>query len=231
MAGDITSNLVAHWKLDETSGTSAADSSGGGYTGTYVNTPTLGAGGALGGASKAVTFATASSQKVNATNPVSAYPFTVALWAKPTDISGQRDILALRTTLGTYRIEQRTDGTCRLFRYDGTTNNFDITKASTFAAGVWVHVCVVHASSTSCSLYVNAGTPVTGTTAVNYTGPTTVDIAYGNAYFNGTIDDVRIYSRAFAADDVTLLYAYREGRVITPGLQGGFQDLVGGMNG
>jgi hypothetical protein len=38
---------VGWWRLDETSGTTAADSSGNGRDGTYVNTPTLGASGLL----------------------------------------------------------------------------------------------------------------------------------------------------------------------------------------
>ena len=37
-AQDITSDLVAHWKLDETSGTTAADATGS-YDGTLVNFP------------------------------------------------------------------------------------------------------------------------------------------------------------------------------------------------
>ena len=36
---DTTSGLVAHWKLDEGSGTTASDASGGGNTGTLVNGP------------------------------------------------------------------------------------------------------------------------------------------------------------------------------------------------
>jgi hypothetical protein len=35
------SGLVLYWKLDETAGTMAADSSGSGFTGVYVGTPTL----------------------------------------------------------------------------------------------------------------------------------------------------------------------------------------------
>jgi len=36
----LTDNIVAYWKLDENTGTSAADATGGGGTGTLTNSPT-----------------------------------------------------------------------------------------------------------------------------------------------------------------------------------------------
>lgn len=63
---------VGYWKLDEATGTAAADSSGGGRTGTIVNTPVLGAAGVFPG-ERAITFAAASSQQVS----VASLPTTV----------------------------------------------------------------------------------------------------------------------------------------------------------
>jgi hypothetical protein len=45
-AGDIASGLVAHWRLDETNGTTACDSTVNHYDATLYNTPTLGEPGA-----------------------------------------------------------------------------------------------------------------------------------------------------------------------------------------
>src|SRR3989338_11448150 len=39
-AQDITTGMVGHWKFDETSGTTATDSSGNNNTGTLTNSPT-----------------------------------------------------------------------------------------------------------------------------------------------------------------------------------------------
>jgi len=47
---DAETGLVAHWKLDESSGSTAADSSGSGYDGAVVGASWNPAGGALGGA-------------------------------------------------------------------------------------------------------------------------------------------------------------------------------------
>src|SRR5947199_303228 len=73
-AGVRTTNTVltitadgafGYWRLGEASGTSAADSAGT-NTGTYVGSPTLGVAGALtDDADTAVTFASASSQRVD----------------------------------------------------------------------------------------------------------------------------------------------------------------------
>lgn len=52
----LADSPLAFWKLDETSGTTMADSSGNARDGTYVNTPTLGATGLIGDGGTAVTF-------------------------------------------------------------------------------------------------------------------------------------------------------------------------------
>ena len=43
----LTDSPLLYWRFEETSGTSAADSSGNGKTGTYVSSPTLGATGLI----------------------------------------------------------------------------------------------------------------------------------------------------------------------------------------
>jgi len=39
IAGNVSANLVAHWKFDDGSGTTAQDSSGNGYDGTLFGEP------------------------------------------------------------------------------------------------------------------------------------------------------------------------------------------------
>ncbi len=48
-ASVLADSPLAYWRLGEASGTTAADASGNGRTGSYLNTPTLGAAGALAG--------------------------------------------------------------------------------------------------------------------------------------------------------------------------------------
>lgn len=199
---DITSNLVAHWKLDETSGTSAADSSGNGHTGTYVNSPTLGETGAWAGG-KAVKFASASSQWVTLGSKSATTDITVSLWVKRTDTAANHRFARWGKTI----IGVSSTGT--IFRWwpdsDLTETSWTI---SAIGAGVWTHVCVTQ-TSTSATLYINGASIGTNTTDVIDTaaGASTVAVGTSNPT-NGTLDDVRIYSRALASGDVSELYAY-----------------------
>ena len=73
----------AYWRLGEASGTSAADASGNGRTGSYVASPTLGVPGALTGDSNTAVGFNGSSQYVNVPYMAALNPaqFTVEAWA------------------------------------------------------------------------------------------------------------------------------------------------------
>ena len=75
-----TSGLVAHWKLDESSGTSAADSSGNGYTGTLTNGPVWQpAGGQIDGA---LEFDGTNDYVISNTSLAQSGPFTISMFLK-----------------------------------------------------------------------------------------------------------------------------------------------------
>lgn len=82
----LADSPVAYYRLDETSGSTAADSSGNALDGTYVNSPTLNQTGGLTG-NAAVLFARASSQRVNLGTPSALNvtgQFTIECLYKPT---------------------------------------------------------------------------------------------------------------------------------------------------
>lgn len=62
----LSDNPYAFYRFGEASGTTAVDSSGNGRDGTYVNSPTLGVPGAGAGSDTAATFASSSSQYMDA---------------------------------------------------------------------------------------------------------------------------------------------------------------------
>ena len=79
----------SYWRLGESSGTNAVDSSPNAHTGTYHNSPTLGVTGALSGdTNTAITVAAASVQYVqiadNADFDYGNGPFSLELWIKRT---------------------------------------------------------------------------------------------------------------------------------------------------
>lgn len=213
---DITSNLVAHWKLDEPSGTSAADSSGNGYTGTYTNSPTLNQTGAF-GASKAVTFASASSQRVTTSADSASlrgYPLTVAAWVKTSSTPSINPIACkyVQSSFNGWMLWLDT-GKPTLFYYNSNGIQVSGAASSAITTGAWHHI-VMSVDSGGGVIYVDGSSVKTiawgGSPAV---ATSTTPIEIGNyissgSMFAGTIDDVRIYSRALSAADVAALYAY-----------------------
>lgn len=78
-------------------------------------------------------------------------------------------------------------------------------------AGVWYHVCVVHASGVF-TIYIN-GVPVSTplTQAIDHTGTDQFVVGrgivnYANYYVNGCIDEARVYNRALTEAEVRSLY-------------------------
>ncbi len=218
---DITTNLVAWWKLDETSGTSAADSSGSGYTGTYVNSPTLNVTGAWSGG-RAVTFSSASSQAVStpAINLSATSAVTVAFWAKTSSTSG--NVFEASTNYNSF-----SDSFCILLTGSNAiqaaikgNGGYNTAELTTTLDGSWKHFCFVFDTSQSAAnevlIYIDgAVTSPTKAFSVNNTnnfGNRAVYIASraaSSVFLNGTMDDVRVYTRALSASDVSQLYYSR----------------------
>lgn len=222
---DITSNLVAHWKLDETSGTDAADSSGNGYTATYTNSPTLNQAGAF-GASKAVAFVSTSNQcaatgAVPLLRNVSAA--TMTCWAKWATTS-QRYLLSLfdgtnSTSRMAIAANHTSAGKVGAYAVAGDGETLQIVYGgSGLNNGAWHHIAaVVNYPLDTITVYVDGvaigltGTPAFTASATSNTDSRGMGIGAIYTGTNGTtctLDDVRIYSRALSAADVAALYAY-----------------------
>jgi hypothetical protein len=205
---DITTGLVGWWKMDEGSGTvSTADSSGYGYTGTLVNSPTW----VAGKKGNALSF-NGSGQGINISDiPGIQYP-TISAWIKTTVGSGHvinRDY----ANSGSHRLWQyRLGGGIEVifFKDDVTPNN--ATSATNVADGNW-HLTTVTWDGTTIRAYVDGvadGTPKSFSGTLN-SAANGISIGLhswmtGGTDFVGVMDDVRIYSRALSASDVAELY-------------------------
>jgi hypothetical protein len=219
-----TNGLVGWWNLDEGSGTSAADSSGNGNTGTTQNTPTWTASGEINGA---LTL-NGTNQDVAATETPSlilAGSWTASAWVKVAALptSGNNVLLVSKSTNGggnapNYSIGiDNTGGVIRWqtwFMDTGSGNN-GIYYTATINLNTWYFVTGVWDNTAkNLYLYVN-GTQVGSTLNVPgvsplTTGGNTLDIGdhhgFAGSYLNGTIDDVRVYNRALSAAEVWSLY-------------------------
>ncbi|SDC89459.1 immunoglobulin-like domain-containing protein [Nocardioides lianchengensis] len=218
--GDLTTDLVGWWKLDETSGTTAADSSGNGRNGTVAGTASWNAGDGFtfsGGASSGGNAITLPNNLLTGLEDVTV---DFDAWVDPTLTSGNWFMFNLGN-LATYP-----NGTGYLFttndangRYrgtiaeDGFASEQSVSRAGHVARGQWRHLTlsidggtpaapgaarlyedgVLVASNTNLTTNPGLlGTP-DGTTTRNVLGRS----AYaGDASFKGRLRDFRVYSRA-----------------------------------
>jgi hypothetical protein len=200
---------IGHWKLDESSGTSASDSSMYGRTGTVTGTSTWAAAVINNG------FTFNGSTKIQASGLLgSPSSFTIAAWANLTtaDTNGSEII-----SLGD-RVYLRLDeaGVAKIAFYNGSS----FVTASYAVAYVdtgWHHFAGVFSNSgDTLKLYVDgvqvASTSTTSNVSYFGAGSNTVIGRHGNSGtnndFTGSIDDVQVYNRALSASEVAELYGF-----------------------
>ena len=199
-----------HYKLDETSGTVAVDSSGFSNDGTYTNSPTLGAAGSVG---TAVDFDGVNDYvEVPGSSNLQVTDMTLSAWVYiPTSMpSGFRAIFEHgRNTSNWYGLYKSGVSDVFHFRW-GNSGTFVSDFDTTIVPDQWYFVTATYNSSTSeARLYLNGQLDkvVTGATAPT---PTAGNLRIGRTLndaeeFLGTIDDARIYSRALSDTEIALL--------------------------
>ncbi len=212
-------DLGAYWKLDETTGTVASDSSGNGNHATLANGVTHDAGvpPALGFYNPGSDlFSAASSQTFSASDSPSldlATAGTVSFWFK-LDAPGSAVNVSkwdAGTNQRSYVLQVHTDG--RVYwnlSGDGVSHTYFMSN-ETVTDTNWHHLLGTYDGATM-SAYLD-GTALTGgvTGAVPasiFDSTQPVANTYGGGNFNGgNLDDIRIYHRAFTLDEVLDLYA------------------------
>jgi YD repeat-containing protein len=226
--GEITAlantpgRLVASWKFDEGSGTTASDATGNGSTGTLQNGPAWVAGkvgaGALNfdGVNDGITVSS-SAALTSVSND-----FAITFWANPrsaheidpegttgvSGVSGQRYAFGPLNYGTTSEVGAGVSvGTNGVSVYEHGAGYMPATLVYQGTLSGWTHVAVVYENRQP-KLYLN-GTLV----RVGYTSPaSTVRVAPWNlggnsyGYFDGQLDDVRVFKGALTASDVQALY-------------------------
>ncbi len=213
-----TSNAPTAWlKFDESSGTTAADSSGNGWNGTLANSPTWVAG--------KINNAVSMNGTAHVSLPTGVVntltDFTISTWVKLNTIVVNSRILDFGTsttptsTVGTYMFVAPTANGMRFaITTAGYTNEQQIIATTPVSTGTWTHVAVT-LSGTTGTFYVN------GTAVGTNTGMTLNPASLGNTtrnfigrsqfaadpYLNGTVDEFRIYNRALSPSEISGLVA------------------------
>ncbi len=203
--------LVAGYAFDDGSGTSAADASGNGITGTLTNGPTWGAGQHLGAVSL-----DGIDDYVGLGNPTALRltgSTTISAWINAAAFPGDdAAIVSKRGAIG-FQLDTTIDGGPRTvgFKLTSSTGADMIRYGATgMQPGTWYHVAGVYdAAAGSMTIYLNGqldnGGQVGTVTSAQQDAPEGVLIgrrAGGGYLFNGRIDDVRIYNRALTAAEI-----------------------------
>ena len=208
--------LVGHWKFDEGSGTTAADSSGNGATGTLVDNPAWVTGKVGGALSFNGTTHLVSIPNQPSWDTVSS-TYTVAFWVKVNQIEDYAGAVAVGNW-GTRDLEITTTGNRWNARINttGGPNGWgcDLTSSTlgylTTVDNTFHHVALVlNAAASRCHLYSDGvlvatdeyvdGTTSFGTQSLHIGG-------FGDANrLQSVIDDVRLYNAALTQTEIRAL--------------------------
>jgi DUF1680 family protein len=206
-----TTNPVVHYKFDETSGTTAADSSGNGKNATLTSATW-----AAGKINNAVSMSGSTQYVSMPTGIISTLnDFSIATWVKLNAVTTWTRIFDIGTGTTVYMFLTPTAGST--IRYAITTGGSGseqrINGTAALTSGTWKHVAVTLSGSTGIlyvdGVQVGTNTSMTlkpsslGSTTKNYIGKS----QYADPYLNGLVDDFRIYDRALSAAEVQALFA------------------------
>lgn len=204
-------------KLDETSGTTASDSTGHNFSGTLTNGPTWTASGKLG---RALSFDGSNDYVALPTGAVNGLTSaTFSAWVYLNSVTTNSRIFDFGSgnvsgTTGSYMFltPRGTSAVRFAITIAGYGSEQSIVGNAALPSGAWTHVAVVLNGDTG-TLYVN------GTQVGQNTGMTLTPSSLGNStqnwlgrsqyppdpYLNGRIDDFRIYSRPLSGVEVSSL--------------------------
>ena len=209
---DITTGLVAHWKFDEGSGTSATDSSGNGNDGTLTNGPIWKTesdckrGGCL--------YFDGVNDYVNcANNYVLSSSYTFSAWVNILDISIPRIIFGIYTPF-TIQMYGESAGAGYQYKYfiiayDALANFIQLSTGEYPQTNIWRHVVVVwDRSQNKASFYINGDYISLGNIPSELSATTNLKLGgtHNNWYMKGYMDEMRIYNRALTASEIKALY-------------------------
>jgi autotransporter-associated beta strand protein len=207
----LSNALAPYLRLDETSGTTAYDSSANAWNGTLVGGATW----IPGKINNAVSLSGTSNYLSLPTGIVATLnDFTISAWIKVNALATWSRVFDFGTGTNNYMFLTTQSSTANLMRFAIRTPSIgeqQINSTVPIGTGTWIHVAVTLSGSTG-TLYINGvavgtNTGMTlkpsslGSTTLNYLGKS----QFSDPYLNSAIDDFRIYGRALSSAEISSL--------------------------
>jgi hypothetical protein len=210
-------SLLAYYPFDETSGSAVRDCSGNGYDAIATfSKADAGADWTTGHAGNGLALHGTDCVVVTSSALDTVGDFTVTAWinlhslvAATPYIVGRRNLGVLGWRLAqdigpniSFQIGEPLDG--------GPSGNNFTADSPSISAGVWMHVAGVFKLGASQEVFINGAQTSAPMPAPSVSKDTTVTVRIGckgdgSAYLDGTVDEVRIYSRALSGAEVAAL--------------------------
>lgn len=188
---------AAYWRLGEASGTSAADATGNGNTGTYTSSPTLGVTGAIAG-DTAVTFSGSNYVTGPSTGGlnITGSAITVEAWVKASGPGSYAYLVSKYAGGGGYALYTGASATINFFVVTGSSGVAVATAPNSPWDGAWHYVVGTYDGSTV-RIFVDgalAGTAAaTGTISSSSTTALNLGRYSGGGYgYAGSLDEVAV---------------------------------------
>lgn len=201
----LTDNLEAYWKFDESSGT-AADSTANARDLTNNNTIPY----VAGKINNASDLESGSSQYFSRTNNFDFTAGTICTWTNIESLANSRAIASTGNGSGTtgFYFDHRLTGSTLRFGFGAGSN--EVSSASAVSTGSYLFLCATWSTSNK-KLYV-AGSNVATNSTSETLGAAGGSIHIGKLvyvsgdYYDGTLDEMGIWSRQLSDAEITSLY-------------------------
>ncbi len=203
----LLSGPIAYWKFDETSGTTASDSSGNGHAGTVS-----GASWVQGRVNNALSF-NGTDGLVDVGDIDVLADLTISAWIKPSSlpVTGSYKDIVTKTNGGgdsNHYLEIYGDEVGFGFYNNGWREH--TTSAADLAVETWYHVAVTYSDSANrVTIHVNGVKVLDETESyslVPNNSATKIGAGFSGEEFSGLIDEVKIYSRALSDSEILAEY-------------------------